>query len=252
MNIEVNKPDDTEPNYFWWVTYKSIWTLKEAANLYLGFDPSKGGTFYQINELLETHKNGLVLTDSETVWDVQELKRKFRTYNESELTPSAKRIASISDPCIEFEDIYDKNDESKICLKYFIEGKIKSGEIQPAPSRENSDETYFVPTDIITLFQKYFINTPNEKLLLELGLFKHNQFRSGSKKSLTQENRNIIEKVYLEYRASLNGKSSNAVQDRDELRKLCSDYQITDQLIQDLRKKYLSDTETKSGRRPKK
>lgn len=71
MAQNTNKSQKSElPDYEWWVGFKSIWELRDAANLYLGFDPEKGGTFYDFNELLKSHERGLILTDSETVWDV--------------------------------------------------------------------------------------------------------------------------------------------------------------------------------------
>ena len=142
-------------NYGWWVNYRSVWTLSEAANLFLGFDPQKGGTFYEFNAILGKHESGLILTDSETVWDIKTLKKKGN---------------------LEWEDMFydQKHGEetytnNKNSLVNFMNEKILAKKITSLPS-DDTDDLYFEPIKIVSLFQECFINEPPQALLIALGL----------------------------------------------------------------------------------
>lgn len=154
MTQDKNKPQSSEsPDYEWWVDFKSVWELREAANLYLGFDPEKGGTFYDFNELLKSHERGLILTDSETVWDVKTLKRGGNA---------------------EWEDVFydSKHDnytqlKDRTSLMDFMNEKIASGQITRVPSGD-ADNLYFAPKTIVEFFIKAFLNEPPLPLLIAL------------------------------------------------------------------------------------
>ncbi len=179
----VDKEAKSLPDYEWWVNYKGIWELKDAANLYLGLCPEKGGAFYEFTDLLGAHNTGLILTDSETVWPVQMLKNKSER--------------------VEWNDIFDQRGENKISLNNFIKGKIAVGEIEPVSFDGLPHELYFKPIEIIQLFQKYFLNNPPHELLNTLG-FKNGRERLTAKervKKLAQERGpEIINRFYKQHR----------------------------------------------------
>jgi hypothetical protein len=107
-------PDDTLehlPDYEWWIDYKAVWDLKTAANLYLGFDPAKGGTFLDFNDFLKQGLRGFILTDAETIWHTNAL--------------------NVPNPTVELHDIIDENNQSRISLESFIRGKITALGIKP-------------------------------------------------------------------------------------------------------------------------
>lgn len=139
------------PDYLWWVDYKGIWELKQAADLYLGFNPDRGGLFDAIDDLLAKHDRGLILTDSETVWSV----------------------GALSNPKsgVEWDDVFDKDGNSKISLEAFIIDRIAAGEIKDIHVGGDSPSgLYFKPSEIITLFQKHLLNKPPQDLLTALGI----------------------------------------------------------------------------------
>src|SRR3989338_3956383 len=161
MPQDKNKSQNSEsPNYEWWVDFKSIWELSEAANLYLGFTPQKGGTFYQFNEFLKKYDRGLILTDSETVWDVKTLKKADN---------------------FEWEDVFydDQNidfnlTKSRTSLKDFMREKIAANKIKSI-SYDDTNNLYFEPVEIVKFFQQAFLNEPPLELLISLKLRKEDK-----------------------------------------------------------------------------
>ncbi|MEZ0261406.1 MAG: hypothetical protein ACAH80_10380, partial [Alphaproteobacteria bacterium] len=123
-------------NYSWWVDYKGVWELKQAANLYLGFDPDVGGTFDSFKELLAKHDSGLILTDSETVWPVSVLK-----------IPGANT---------EWNDVLDKDGNCKISLETFIKDMIEAGKIKKVTGDHLPFGLHFKPIEIVSFFQEHF------------------------------------------------------------------------------------------------
>ena len=128
------------PNYEWWIDYKPLWRLQEAACLYLGFIPGKEETFTDFEGfLVDNPERGFVLTDSETIWHVSLL-----------VNANAKN---------EWEDFFDQNDQSRVSLKELIEEKVKIGEIEGFRSDAFPDDLCFKPKEIIQLFQGLFLNS---------------------------------------------------------------------------------------------
>lgn len=148
---EQNEIVKLAPDYQWWVDYKGIWELKQAANLYLGFDPDKGGCFDTVDDLLAKHDRGLILTDSETVWTVGALKNP--------------------EPRMKWDEVFDEDGNCKISLEAFIKDRIRAGEIKKIPDDDELPSgIYFKPAEIISFFQKYLLNKPPQDLIGKLGL----------------------------------------------------------------------------------
>jgi hypothetical protein len=165
------------PNYKWWVEYKSVWRLEDAASLYLGFEPGTNQSFHEFDSLIqESHKNGFILTDRKTVWH-----------------PS---FFEGSDASVGWDDIFDYDNQSRISLRGLVEGKIKAGEIDPIPSDASLDDLYFHPKDIVSLFQDILLNIPPKDLLLSLGLKTRGK---NSKSSVGTKNIETHKEYYQKY-----------------------------------------------------
>lgn len=164
------------PHYAWWVDYKGVWELKQAANLYLGFNPDKGGTFYMVDDFLAKYDRGLILTDSDTVWSVEALKN-----------PQSS---------VEWGDVFDKNGNHKTSLEDFVKDRLRVGEINPII--DNNDlppGIYFKPTEIVSFFQKHLLNKPPRGLLRALGL----NTSAASKSFAAPKNETAHEAAYKAY-----------------------------------------------------
>jgi len=164
MTIAARHSQRPLPDYEHWLKHQSIWELKDAANLHLGFSPEKGGMFSEFNELLSKHEDGLILVDSETLWPVTILKG-----NESK---------------VEWNEVFNHKDECKISLELFIRRKIAVQQIKPILSDDFKDGIYFHPKEIISFFQKNFLNPAPEQLLNALGMSVKQKAQPVSKKEL--------------------------------------------------------------------
>jgi hypothetical protein len=171
------------PDYAWWVDYKGVWDLRQAANLYLGFEPDTGGTFYEFSDLLEKYDRGLILTDSNTLWSVNML-----------ISPEQHS-----------DQVFDKDGNSKISLENFVKDKVRLGVIHPVVGNDGlSSGLHFKPEKIILFFKENFLNQPPQELLDILELNKQESDRSENSSQNNQFYEDEFENIpytpaYLEF-----------------------------------------------------
>ena len=157
----LNEIQEAEPDYEERVLCDPKWSLKDAANLFLGFDPEKGGTFYQFEDLITSNNSGLILTDSETIHSV--------------------KILKLQKPKVVFKDSSDLQNKirsEKITMEKLSDDLLPEGVVllegfvKDHPDLDYDDDLNFDPIKIIIFFQKHFLNTPPQSLLSALGLKK--------------------------------------------------------------------------------
>ena len=205
-----------------WKKSARLWTLEDAAKLYLGADPSRDREFFRVG------------------------------WSDNNIVGNSGRqlIGSDSVYFVKSDGTWDHNKCTS--LTAFVRDHIDTGDFMPT-NLNAREELRFMPEEIIKFFRDFCpLTFRPQALFIALGLETKTQFRKTAKTDVTQKNIHLVEAEYQKYRHGLKGVRANAVQDRDAMRARCKNYKITDPIIAQLREKYVLEEGRQPGRPGKK